>query len=35
MSRNANLRAALALARRDLLEFLRDRRTVAVTLLYQ
>ena len=34
MNRNANpLRAALALARRDLLEFLRDRRTVAVTLL--
>jgi ABC-type Na+ efflux pump permease subunit len=34
MNRNANpLWAALALARRDLLEFLRDRRTVAVTLL--
>ncbi len=34
MNRNANsFRAALALARRDLLEFLRDRRTVAVTLL--
>ena len=34
MNHNANsLWAALALARRDLLEFLRDRRTVAVTLL--
>ena len=34
MNRNANsFWAALALARRDLLEFLRDRRTVAVTLL--